>query len=132
MKYSLVAVLSVALLLCIFSVVASESSTYIARHYAEIPPAPRAQSMAAAMEKSVGCQSCHTTTDSMTMHESPGVILGCTDCHGGDSSIVSSEGDFKNKSLMEQAHVLPSYPDDWHYPHSANPKAIAFGFALCG
>ncbi|MBT7795821.1 MAG: hypothetical protein HN556_03025, partial [Gammaproteobacteria bacterium] len=51
------------------------------------------------------------------------VILGCTDCHGGDSSIVASEGDIKNKSLMEQAHVLPSYPDDWHYPHSANPKA---------
>jgi hypothetical protein len=51
------------------------------------------------------------------------VILGCTDCHGGNSSIVSSEGDIKNKSLMEQAHVLPSYPDDWHYPHSANPKA---------
>ena len=23
---------------------------------------------------------------------------------------------------MERAHVLPSYPDDWHYPHSANPK----------
>ncbi|MBT5199895.1 MAG: hypothetical protein HOM06_20300, partial [Gammaproteobacteria bacterium] len=123
MKYSLIACLSLALLLCIDSVVASESSTYIERHYEEIPPAPRAQSMATALEKSAGCQSCHTTTDSMTMHESPGVILGCTDCHGGDSSIVASEGDIKNKSLMEQAHVLPSYPDDWHYPHSANPKA---------
>ncbi|MBT4380633.1 MAG: hypothetical protein HOD26_17685, partial [Gammaproteobacteria bacterium] len=98
MKYSLIACLSLALLLCIHSVTASESSTYIERHYEEIPPAPRAQSMATALEKSAGCQSCHTTTDSMTMHESPGVILGCTDCHGGDSSIVASEGDIKNKS----------------------------------
>ena len=23
---------------------------------------------------------------------------------------------------MAKAHVLPSYPDDWHYPHSANPE----------
>jgi hypothetical protein len=123
MKYSSIACLFLASLLCINSVTASESSTHIDRHYEEIPPAPRAQSMAAALTKSEGCQSCHTTTDSMTMHESPGVILGCTDCHGGNASIFSSEGDIKNKSLMEQAHVLPSYPDDWHYPHSANPKA---------
>ena len=111
------------LLCCVQSVSASEASVYVDRVYDEIPPAPKSQSMAEALQKSAGCQSCHTTTDSMTMHESPGVVLGCTDCHGGDANIFTMEGDIKNKNLMEQAHVLPSYPEDWHYPHSANPEA---------
>jgi hypothetical protein len=123
MKHFLILSLMTAFLCCIKSVAASESSVHVDRIYEEIPPAPKSQSMAEALQKSAGCQSCHTTTDSMTMHESPGVVLGCTDCHGGKASIFSVEGDFKNKALMEQAHVLPSYPDDWHYPHSANPKA---------
>src|ERR1700687_1122733 len=33
--------------------------------------------------KSAGCQSCHTATDSASMHKSPAVRIGCTDCHGG-------------------------------------------------
>lgn len=37
--------------------------------------------------KSAGCQSCHQTTDSTTMHVSPSVRLGCTDCHGGDATV---------------------------------------------
>ena len=36
--------------------------------------------------------SCHTATDQHTMHSNPGVILGCTDCHGGDPSIQSPRG----------------------------------------
>ena len=111
------------LLCCVQSVSASEASVYVDRVYDEIPPAPKSQSMEEALQKSAGCQSCHTTTDSMTMHESPSVVLGCTDCHGGDASVFTLEGDIKNKNLMEQAHVLPSYPEDWHYPHSANPEA---------
>src|SRR6185295_6243070 len=34
--------------------------------------------------KSAGCVSCHTQTDSKTMHESA-VSIGCTDCHGGNA-----------------------------------------------
>ena len=100
----------------------ADYSRYVERVYEEMVPAPRAQSYAAAIEKSAGCQSCHSKTDSMTMHENPAVILGCTDCHGGNASVFALEGDSHNKNLMERAHVLPSYPDDWHYPHSANPK----------
>src|SRR5579871_1139823 len=37
--------------------------------------------------KSAGCQSCHQTTDSTTMHASPSVRLGCADCHGGDATV---------------------------------------------
>lgn len=104
-------------------VIGAEKSLYIERDYAEIPAAPRFQSVAEADAKSAGCVSCHTATDSKSMHESPGVILGCTDCHGGDSSIFGSTEAMHDLSLIEQAHVLPSYPDDWHFPDSRNPKA---------
>src|SRR5216110_2892406 len=43
------------------------------------PPAPAAQSITEAESKSSGCMSCHTTTDRHTMHQNPGVVLGCTD-----------------------------------------------------
>mgnify|MGYP003323860764 FL=1 len=56
------------------------------------------------------------------MHESPGVVLGCTDCHGGDSRVIGSVEKMHDLSLIEHAHVLPSYPEDWHFPHSRNPK----------
>ena len=101
---------------------AAEKSVYVERHYAEIPPAPRFQSVADANSKSSGCLSCHTSTDSKSMHESPGVILGCTDCHGGDSTVIGSVEKMHDISLIGQAHVLPSYPEDWHFPHSRNPK----------
>src|SRR2546430_17261242 len=35
-----------------------------------------------------GCVSCHTSTDEPTMHPTKTVHLGCTDCHGGNSSIA--------------------------------------------
>ena len=52
------------------------------------PPAPVAQSAAAAEQKSTGCTSCHDKTDAPTMHPFPGVNLGCADCHGGDASVI--------------------------------------------
>src|SRR3989442_5180060 len=49
------------------------------------PPGPdlSRQSQAEVDRKNVGCRSCHTTTDSPTMHASTTVKLGCVDCHGG-------------------------------------------------
>ena len=38
------------------------------------------------------CESCHTASDTWTMHKSPAVVLGCTDCHGGDARIVAASG----------------------------------------
>jgi hypothetical protein len=101
---------------------ASEGHRHVERHYDVIPPAPRSQSVETAASKSEGCESCHSATDSSSMHASDSVVLGCTDCHGGDASIFTRNNDIHNMALMEQAHVLPSYPDDWHYPHSANPE----------
>ncbi len=104
------------------AVVASEAHHHVERHYDEIPAAPRSQSIESASIKSEGCESCHSSTDSSSMHESDSVVLGCTDCHGGNASIFLQGADIHNLHLMEQAHVLPSYPDDWHFPSSANPE----------
>lgn len=60
--------------------------------YPFYPPAPAAQDQALADTKSTGCLSCHTTTDQHTMHSNPAVVLGCTDCHGGDASIEAPGG----------------------------------------
>src|SRR5688500_3250350 len=54
--------------------------------YVTAPPAPKSQSDEDVRLKSEGCQSCHTQTDSKSMHMAPAVKLGCTDCHGGDAN----------------------------------------------
>lgn len=89
------------------------------------PPAPAMQTEAAAAAKSVGCITCHTVTDSPTMHSNPGVNLGCTDCHGGDAHIMRPAA-FKPGSaayfrLEMKAHVQPRYPKAWDWPSSAKP-----------
>lgn len=94
--------------------------------YAPTPPAPASQSREQAQAKSEGCLSCHTETDAFTMHDSPAVNLGCTDCHGGDHSVAKPAGAEPESPQYEQArdraHVLPRFPETWHYPHSANPE----------
>jgi len=93
------------------------------------PPAPAKQSNAEADAKSSGCMTCHTATDKHTMHANPAVVLGCTDCHGGNADVTKVAGSEYNgndsKSYLEamsKAHVLPRYPLDWKTPHSANPE----------
>ena len=65
--------------------------------------------------------SCHTESDTATMHTSAGVNLGCTDCHGGDAAVTRAAGRqppaARNTSRSRrQAHVLPRYPEAWNYP----------------
>jgi len=62
--------------------------------------------------KSVGCIECHTTTDAHSMHASPNVVLGCTDCHTGNP---------KPGLKKEDAHPKPRHPEYWQ--SSANPPA---------
>ena len=79
----------------------------------EISPL-RGQSEAEASAKSAGCISCHGPTDEPTMHPTKTVRLGCTDCHGGNSSVsVASAADPKSaeySSAKEKAHVQPHDP----------------------
>ncbi len=100
----------------------------VERDYSRVtaPPAPAGQTLAQVSAKSDGCYSCHVRTDAPTMHESPAVQLGCTDCHGGDATVMGNSdlphdhADYV--AARERAHVLPKYPESWHYPSSANPK----------
>jgi hypothetical protein len=100
----------------------------VTRDYARVTaaPAPASQSVAEVAAKSDGCYSCHVRTDAPTMHETPAVRLGCTDCHGGDASVTGNSQLAHDHpeyvAARERAHVLPTYPDSWHYPSSANPE----------
>src|SRR5271168_3176225 len=89
------------------------------------PPAPLKQTEAEAATKSAGCRSCHTTTDSLTMHTSPGVTLGCTDCHGGNAAVfraaVALPGSSEYRRALDAAHIQPRYPEEWNYPSSVKP-----------
>ncbi len=93
------------------------------------PPAPAKQTLVEADAKSQGCVTCHTASDRHTMHANPAVVLGCTDCHGGDAKVNKLAGseyggadDKAYLDAMSKAHVLPRFPMDWKTPASANPE----------
>ncbi len=96
------------------------------RTYAKTPPAPERQTAQDALAKSLGCVSCHTATDHSTMHINTGVILGCTDCHGGDAHVVKPQSaapkTAEYRAATDSAHVLPRFPKAWKFPSSANPE----------
>ncbi len=75
------------------------------------PSSARGQSQEEADRKSSGCISCHTSTDEPTMHPTKTVFLGCTDCHGGNSSIAVASGIAPNSTeynaAKEKAHIQP-------------------------
>ncbi len=108
--------------------IAADKEKPVTRDYTAVfaPPAPQRQSVAEMEAKSEGCNTCHVKTDAPTMHVSPAVRLGCTDCHGGNpkvrgnSELPHDHPDYV--AARDTAHVLPTYPDSWHFPSSANPK----------
>ncbi len=94
-----------------------------------VPPAPARQSWAEADAKSDGCKTCHKASDQATMHETPAVVLGCTDCHGGNAAMPANPRVYELPydhpeyvAARDAAHVLPKYPGEWHAPSSANPE----------
>ena len=107
---------------------ASEGEKPVMRDYARVsaPAAPKSQTQDAADAKSAGCLTCHTASDEWTMHAPKSVVLGCTDCHGGDTHVLAPAGlsrtDPAYVKLRDDAHVLPRFPEAWHFPSSANPK----------
>jgi len=105
---------------------ANEEEKPVHRIYAKAPPAPQSQSDELVESKTAGCVSCHVKSDAPTMHMTPAVKLGCTDCHGGNAAIVGNPAlartDPAYVAAREKAHVLPRYPHSWNYPSSANPK----------
>jgi len=107
--FTLCALCASALFLCF--AISLRSVSAIAQ---EQSPAFRGQSQEEADRKSAGCISCHTSTDEPTMHPTKTVHLGCTDCHGGNSSISIAAGITANsseyESAKEKAHVQPRDP----------------------
>jgi hypothetical protein len=71
----------------------------------------RGQSQDEAQRRSVGCVSCHTSTDEPSMHPTKTVQLACIDCHGGDASASVAVGIASNSAeyneVKEKAHVHP-------------------------
>lgn len=112
-----------------YQAMASDGAKLTNHTYVNAPAAPKAQTLEQAKLKSEGCISCHTASDRHTMHANPGVVIGCTDCHGGNSSVsrvASGAGsDAKHpayRQAMDQAHVRPRDEKFWKYPSSANPE----------
>jgi hypothetical protein len=105
---------------------ASDAEKPVERVYAVTPPAPMSQTAEQVAAKSEGCYSCHTKTDEPSMHATPAVMLGCVDCHGGNAAVRGDPAhgfdDPAYVAARDRAHVLPRYPESWHYPSSANPK----------
>ena len=101
---------------------AAEKVKAVVRDYSLVraAPAPRTQDWDEAEPKSAGCQSCHTDSDAHTMHRTPAVVLGCTDCHGGNPPVrgdpALAADDPAYVAARDNAHVLPRYPDNWHFP----------------
>ncbi|HUP93132.1 MAG TPA: OmpA family protein [Solimonas sp.] len=98
----------------------------VERNYVIATAAPERQTPEQAQAKSAGCVSCHTKSDANTMHKRPGIVLGCTDCHGGNAAVSVPQGALAGSlpytATLEQAHVLPRYPETWNWPSSANPR----------
>jgi len=83
-------------------------------HARQDAPPVRGQSQQEADGKSKGCITCHTSTDEPTMHPTKTVFLGCTDCHGGNSSISVTASAAPNSgeynAAKEKAHIQPRDP----------------------
>src|SRR5271170_6027412 len=64
---------------------------------------------------STGCVACHGQTDSASMHTTGTVQLGCTDCHGGNASVMppanAQKGSAGYDEAKKKAHPKPSIPD---------------------
>jgi hypothetical protein len=124
------ALVNIVLALALFTgaALAADQEKPVERDYSLVtmPPAPVYQTREQADAKTAGCLTCHTATDAPTMHNPAADLrIGCADCHGGDADVFAagltkdSEG---YAEARDRAHVLPSYPESWHVPHSANPK----------
>ncbi len=112
------------------------------------------QSQAEADRKSTGCMTCHTATDSATMHSTGTVRLGCTDCHGGNAEARLASDAPKDSpqydQVKSQAHPQPrnrenarssanptrAYTqwlnEDWNYTRFVNPGDLRVAEKTCG
>src|ERR1700731_3491003 len=91
-----------------------EDEIPVERTYVTAPVAVRGETQDQANARSAGCLACHTASDAPTMHKSDAVVLGCTDCHGGDATVMPpahlAKTDPSYAQFRDKAHVLPRFP----------------------
>jgi hypothetical protein len=63
---------------------------------------------------SSGCLTCHTALEHPNMHNESTVLLGCTDCHGGNAALerVGSPVSAEYQGAEKRAHVAPRFAVD--------------------
>jgi hypothetical protein len=90
------------------------------RHFNDFPQ--RGESPNQAQAASAGCISCHTGIEHPNMHAEDTVVLGCSDCHGGDASvsIIGSKGSAEYAAAERKAHVQPRIPSNG--AHGGHPE----------
>src|SRR5882672_4694053 len=112
------------IVLALLTAIAVTPTELRAQSDAAEPNALLLQSQADADGKSTGCLTCHTATDSPTMHLTGTVRLGCTDCHGGDSEVRVAAGTAQNSAeyAQERRKAHPQPRDSKSASSSANPE----------
>lgn len=165
-RYGLALLLSSSVI-CVYGMLAASFTSRAARQEtsAQTPPSASStnenpsqslrlnQSQQEADDKSAGCQSCHTSTDSKTMHLTNTVRLGCTDCHGGDATVrVGSDlpqNATEYQEAKKKAHPAPKVlangnaanpvraytnwlKEDWNYIKFVNPGDLRVAATTCG
>jgi hypothetical protein len=116
----LVAATAILLLAASPAALAAEAKP-VERSYTTAPPAPSFQTAEAAAAKSAGCITCHTDSDAKTMHASSAVVLGCTDCHGGDAGVEVPAG-YEGKHGTREP-IGPINPLESEYGHNSHTHA---------
>jgi cytochrome c553 len=120
------ALLSLLLLALAAAAFASEHEAAREIVYPDYGSAPAEQTPAQADAKSAGCVSCHDPMDEPSMHRNPAVVLGCTDCHGGDATVSRPGGaeigapDYDAATAL--GHVQPRHPAAWAQRGPGNPE----------
>ncbi|MBZ5720198.1 MAG: hypothetical protein LAO03_07430 [Acidobacteriia bacterium] len=121
---------TVLLLITIAVVVSTLGTTTARSETSQAADVLLLQSQAEADRKSAGCVTCHTSTDSASMHTTGTVRLGCTDCHGGNNEVRIAAGTAQNSpeylQAKKQAHPQPRLAENAN--SSANPVCIYTGW----
>jgi hypothetical protein len=80
----------------------------------KLRPTIRTETAEQAKLASVGCMSCHSGIEHPNMHAEDTVILGCTDCHGGDADVTTKWVKGKKEYAEDEykAHVQPRFAED--------------------
>ena len=109
--------MALAVMIAVFF--AADSGRRSVAHAAEAPTQapsaiPRGETPEQAQQQSAGCVSCHTATDSASMHPDSPVIIGCADCHGGDANVMAAGAPKSAEYIaaMRKAHVQPRFAED--------------------